>query len=119
MQAKTDRRKTYLYFGYESYTDGKMDRYPEIAVVGAKGQIVIPQELRRALKITPKTKLAVYRKGDKLVVIKLKIPPLGEELRDFFKEIDEQHRGKKRPTEKEILREIQSYRLEKRASQGM
>ena len=29
---------------------------PEIAVVGTKGQIVIPQRFRRELKITPKTK---------------------------------------------------------------
>lgn len=92
---------------------------PEIAVVGAKGQIVIPQQMRRELKIAPKTKLAVYRKGDKLVVTKLKIPPLGDELRDLFREIDRQYRGKKRPTEKRILEEIQAYRHEKRASQGM
>lgn len=91
---------------------------PEIAVVGTKGQIVIPQQLRKQLKITPKTKLAVYRKGDRLVITKLKVPPLGEELKDLFKEIDEQYRGKKRPTEKEILEEIQAYRREKRAKQG-
>ncbi len=45
---------------------------PEIAVVGTKGQFVIPQDLRRRLAITPKTKLAIYRRGDKLVVAKLK-----------------------------------------------
>jgi AbrB family looped-hinge helix DNA binding protein len=37
-----------------------------IAVVGTKGQIVIPQKLRRELQITAKTKLAIYRKDDKL-----------------------------------------------------
>ena len=57
----------------------------EVAVVGTKGQIVIPQRLRRELKITSKTKLVVYRKGDKLVVAKLKVPPLGEELKDLFR----------------------------------
>ena len=88
---------------------------PEIAVVGTKGQIVIPQRLRRELKIAPKAKLAIYRKGDKLVVTRLKVPPLGEELKDLFREIDEQYEGKKRPTEKEILEEIQAYRREKRA----
>ncbi len=90
----------------------------EIAVVGTKGQIVIPQRLRRELKITSKTKLAVYRKGDKLVVTKLHVPPLGEELNDLFREIDEQYREKKKPSEKEILTEIQAYRREKRAKQG-
>ncbi|MGB9915387.1 MAG: AbrB/MazE/SpoVT family DNA-binding domain-containing protein [Candidatus Bathyarchaeales archaeon] len=90
----------------------------EIAVVGTKGQIVIPQRLRRALKITAKTKLAIYRKGDKLVVTKLEVPPLGEELSALFREIDEQNKGQKKLTEKEILEEIQAYRREKRASQG-
>jgi len=50
----------------------------EIVVVGTKGQIVIPQRLRKELAITPKTKLCVYRKDDKLVVAKLKFPPLAE-----------------------------------------
>ncbi len=90
----------------------------EIAVVGTKGQIVIPQRFRRELMITPKTKLAIYRKGDKLVVTKLNVPPLGEELKDLFREIDEQNKGKKKPTEKEILEEIQAYRREKRTKQG-
>ena len=90
----------------------------EIAVVGTKGQIVIPQRLRKELKITSKTKLVVYRKDDKLVITKLTVPPLGEELKDLFREIDEQNKGKKKPTEKEILEEIQACRREKRAKQG-
>ena len=91
---------------------------PEVAIVGTKGQIVIPQRFRRELKITPKTKLVVYRKGDKIVVTRLKVPPLGEELKDLFREIDEQNQGKTKPAEKEILEEIQAYRREKRAKQG-
>jgi len=91
---------------------------PEIAVVGTKGQIVIPQRFRSELKITPKTKLIVYRKGDKLVVTKLKVPPLKEELNDLFREIDQQNQGKTKPTEKEILEVIQAYRREKRTKQG-
>ena len=91
---------------------------PEIATVGTKGQIVIPQQLRRELKIKPKTKLALYRRGDKLVVMKLEIPSLGEELKALFREIDEQSKGRRRPTEREILEEIQAYRRERRATQG-
>jgi len=91
---------------------------PEIATVGTKGQIVIPQQLRAELNIKPKAKLVVYRRGDKLVVTKLKIPSLGEELKALFREIDEQYEGKKRPTEREILKEIQAYRRERRATSG-
>jgi uncharacterized protein (TIGR00251 family) len=42
----------------------------------------------------------------------------GEELKDLFREIDEQNKGKKKPSEKEILDEIQAYRREKRTKQG-
>lgn len=92
---------------------------PEIAVVGTKGQVVIPQRFRKALNITSKTKLVVYRKDDKLVVTKLKVLPLEKELEKLFKEIDEQNKGKKKPTEKEILEEIQVHRCEKRTRQGV
>jgi len=103
---------------YESYTVGKIvQEEPEIAVVGTKGQIVIPQRLRKELAITPNTKLCVYRKDDKLVAVKLKVPPLAD-LKELFKEIDEQNKGKKKLTEEEILEEIQAYRREKRAKQG-
>lgn len=91
---------------------------PEIAVVGTKGQIVIPQQLRRELNIKTKTRLAIYKKGDRLVVTKLKFPPLGKQLETLFREIDEQYEGKKRPTEREILDEIQAHRKEKRLKQG-
>ena len=87
---------------------------PEIAVVGTKGQMVIPQRIRKELGIGTKTKLAVYVRGNKLVVTKLELPPLGEELRGLFREIDERYRRKRRPTEREILASIQSYRSEKR-----
>jgi len=87
---------------------------PEIAIVGTKGQIVIPQRIRKELGISSKTKLAVYMRGDKLVVTKLELPPLGEELRGLFREIDERYGRKRRPSEREILASIRSYRDEKR-----
>ena len=105
---------------YENYTFGnKMEQEePEIAIVGTKGQIVIPQRLRKELKITSKTKLIVYRKGDNIVVTKLEVPPLKEELKTLFDEIDKQNRGKKKISDEEILKEIQTYRFEKRAKKG-
>jgi AbrB family looped-hinge helix DNA binding protein len=88
----------------------------EIAVVGTKGQIVIPQKLRKELKITSKTKLALYRKDDKIVVTKLEIPSIRAELEKLATEVSEQQ--KRKISEKEILKEIQSYRLEKRDRKG-
>ncbi len=89
----------------------------DIAVVGTKGQIVIPQRFRKQLAITPNTKLIVYQRDDKIVLAKLKIPPL-EELKDLFAEIDQQNKGKKQPTEQEILDEIQACRTAKQARKG-
>lgn len=83
-----------------------------VAVVGTKGQIVIPQKFRKQLKIPPKTKVVLYRKDDKLVLAKLKVPAL-RELEELFKEIDKQNRGKPLHNEKEILEEIQAYRRKK------
>lgn len=87
---------------------------PEVAIVGTKGQIVIPQQLRKNMNIKSRTKLAIYKTGDKLIVTKLKFPPLSKRLELLFKEIDSQYQVKKRPTEKEILNEIQAHRKETR-----
>lgn len=94
-----------------------MGEEPEIAVVGTKGQIVIPQRLRKELAIKPNTKLCVYRRDDKLVVMKLNVSPL-EDLKELFREIDEQNKGRKQMTEEDILEEIQAYRREKKDMQG-
>jgi AbrB family looped-hinge helix DNA binding protein len=85
-----------------------------IAVVGTQGQIVIPKKIRSELQITAKTKLAIYRKDDKLVVTKLNIPPLGEELTELFRKIDEQNKIKKKLAEKEI----QARKRKKKAKQS-
>ena len=103
---------------YESYTVKIMrQEKSDIAIVGTKGQIVIPQRFRKDLAIIPNTKIIIYRKDDKLVLAKLNVPPL-EELKELFAEIDQQNKEKKKPTEKEILEEIQAYRRENRVSQG-
>ena len=84
----------------------------EIAIVGSKGQIVIPQLLRKELAITPNTKLCLYRKDDKLVVVKLEASPLTG-LEELFRKINEQNKGKKKLSE-EVL-ESQANRREKKA----
>ena len=86
---------------------------PEVAVVGTKGQIVIPQQFRKDLKIEPKTKLALYMRGNKIVVTKLDIPPLTVRLDKLLEDIDKKYRRRELPTEREILEEIKSYRREK------
>ena len=88
----------------------------EIAVVGTKGQIVIPQKLRKELQITSKTKLVLYRKDDKIVLAKLMVPSIKEELEELANEVSKQQ--DRRISEKEIQKEIESYRLKKRSRKG-
>ena len=90
----------------------------DIAVVGTKGQIVIPQRFRKELAITPNTKVIVYRKDDKLVLAKLTISPIVE-LKELFAEIDQQNKAKKKPSKQEILDDIQAYRKMKPISKGL
>jgi len=92
---------------------------PEIATVGTKGQVVIPQQVRKELGIAPRTKLAIYTREGKIVAAKVEVPSPGEELRGLFREIDKRNRGTKKPSEREILAEIQEYRRTKRANRGI
>ncbi len=91
---------------------------PELATVGTKGQVVIPHQLRKELGIGPKTKLAIFSREGKLVVVKVEAPAVEDGLKDLFREIDDRYKSKKRPTESEILREIQAYRMERRSAKG-
>jgi AbrB family looped-hinge helix DNA binding protein len=88
----------------------------EIATVGAKGQVVIPLQIRKELGIRPKTKLAMYSKQGRLVAAKVEAPTLDDELEELFRGIDQRYSGKKRPTENEILAEIQAHRRGKRSA---
>lgn len=98
---------------YENHTVHNMEE-PEIAKVGTKGQVVIPQRIRRELGIHSKTRLALYTSGDKLVLTKITVPSIGEELKGLFREIDQRYKNKRRPSEREILSSIRSYRHGKR-----
>lgn len=75
--------------------------------------------MRTKLNIRPKTKLAVYRSGNKLVLAKLSIPSLGEELKELFGEIDSRYKRSRRRSEKEILAEIQAYRTEEKVNEQL
>ncbi len=55
----------------------------DIAVVGTKGQIVIPQHFRKELAIVPNTKVILYRKDDKLVLGKTQHSPTRRTKRAF------------------------------------
>jgi AbrB family looped-hinge helix DNA binding protein len=80
---------------------------PEITTMSEKGQVVIPQELRKHLRIKPKTKFVVFAIGNNIVMRKLDLPNIKKEWSDIF-----QNMGKKglQLEENDILSEIKSYR---------
>jgi AbrB family looped-hinge helix DNA binding protein len=57
----------------------------EITKVSTKGQVVIPQEVRDALGIKPGDTLQVERVGDLLVIKRVELKDLGQELRNAAK----------------------------------
>jgi len=90
-----------------------MAQEPEVATVSEKGQVVIPQSLRRELGIKPRTKLLVFGRGDTLIMKKLELPDLRNEWDEIFKAMDAK---KLKISEKEVLNEIAAVRRERRRS---
>ncbi len=82
----------------------------EITTMSEKGQVVIPQELRKHLHIGPKTKFMVFGKGDIIIMKKLQLPDVKADWNKIFEMVDK--KGLK-ISPKEIDNEIKSRRKEK------
>lgn len=79
----------------------------EVTTMSEKGQVVIPQSIRKELGIKPKTKFLVYGRGDTVIMKKLELPDLKKEWEDILKLMDK--KGLKL-SEKEIQEEIAESR---------
>ncbi len=90
-----------------------MTQEPEVATVSEKGQIVIPQSLRKEMGIKSKTKFVVFGRGDIVIMKKLELPDFKKEWEEIFKVMDEK---RLKVSEKEILDEIAAVRKAKRRS---
>ena len=88
---------------------------PDVTVVSAKGQVVIPQPIREKLGIKPKTRLLVYGYQDAVIMKKMEIPDVVKDLEAMYKRIDKRISKYSELSEEEILAEIAKYRVEKRA----
>jgi len=84
-----------------------MSEEPQITTISEKGQVVIPQSIRRELGIKPKTKFLIYGKGDTVVMKKLPLPDLKKEWDDIFAEMDKKRLNL---SEEDVLKEIAEYR---------
>jgi AbrB family looped-hinge helix DNA binding protein len=87
-----------------------MTEEPAVTTMSEKGQVVIPQSIRKELGIKPKTKFLVFGKGDTVIMKKLELPDLKKEWEDIFKMMDA--KGLKL-SEKEIQKEIAAVRKKK------
>lgn len=88
----------------------------DVVVVSSKGQVVIPQNLRKRLGIAAKTKLLIYPYSDSLIMKKLDVEDTMRELRSIFKEIDS--RGGERVTEGQVNELVQRYRHGRRMAKS-
>lgn len=88
-----------------------MAQETEITTMSEKGQIVIPQKIRKNLKIKPRTKFAVYAKNDMIIMKAFEVPNLEKEWSEIFSIADKKNL---KISEKEVYDEVQSYRAQKR-----
>jgi len=63
----------------------------QVTTISEKGQIVIPQLIRKMLGIKPKTKFLVYGKGDTVIMKKLELPDMKKEWNEIFKAMDKKN----------------------------
>jgi AbrB family looped-hinge helix DNA binding protein len=83
---------------------------PEVTTISEKGQVVIPQSIRKKMGIKPKNKFLVYGRGDTIIMKKLQLPSLKKEWEDIFKMMDKKAL---KLSDEEIQNEIAAARKQK------
>lgn len=83
----------------------------EITTMSEKGQVVIPQKIRKSMKIEPKTKFAVYTKDDVIIMKAFKVPDLEDEWSKVFSTAAKKNL---KINEMEVYDEVQAHRAKKR-----
>lgn len=87
----------------------------DLTVVSEKGQVVIPQTIRKKLGIGPKTKLLVYGYQDAVVMKKLEVPDVIKDLERIYRRVDERAKKLGSLAEGEIESIVQESRKKRRA----
>ena len=85
-------------------------------MVSDKGQVVIPQSIRKKLGIVPRTKLLVYGYEDAVIMKKLNVPDVAKELEALYKRVDKRIAEYGELTNEEINQVIQDCREKKTTS---
>ena len=85
----------------------------EVTVMSVRGQVVIPQEIRKRMKLRPKDRLVVYGEEDMIIMKRLELP----ELKQTFARIGQIMKGRNKRHgklgEKDVKKELEGYRKEK------
>ncbi len=84
-----------------------MTEEPEVTTMSEKGQVVIPQSIRKELGIKPKTKFLVYGRGDTVIMKKLELPDLKREWEEIFRLMDKKEL---KLSDEDVQREIAAAR---------
>lgn len=87
---------------------------PEITTVSEKGQVVIPQSVRKYLGIKPKSRFLVYGEGDTVILKRIELPDIKAEWKRLKALVDKRIAKYGEMTEDEINEIVQKYRHGKR-----
>jgi len=82
----------------------------KVAVIGERGQVVIPKEVRMRLGLKPKTRLLVVRRGEVVVMKKLGLEQERRDLESVFKRVNRRIEKYGEMTEEEIDQIIHDFR---------
>lgn len=88
----------------------------DVTVVSEKGQVVIPQNIRKKLGIGPKTKLLIYGYQDAVIMKKLELPNITKELEEIYNRVNKKIEKDGELSNNEINEVIQDYRTKKKIS---
>jgi len=83
----------------------------EITTMSEKGQVVIPQKIRKSLRIKPKTKFLVSAKDDVIIMKAFEVPSIEDEWSKVFRAMDKKNL---KMSEKDVYNEVQAHRAGKR-----
>jgi AbrB family looped-hinge helix DNA binding protein len=85
----------------------------DITILSEKGQVVIPQAIRKKLGLEPKTKLLVYGYEDAVILKKLQVPDAAKELQALYKKVDKRIAEHGELTDQQVNQVIQDCRKNK------
>ena len=97
---------------YEIMTAGEE---ADVAVVSSKGQIVIPQSIRKRMGIGPKTKLLIYGYDDAVIMKKLDVPDVLKDLERIYRNVDEKARKLGILSDQDVSDIVQESRRKRRS----